>query len=163
MSHRMRRNDDGFTLIELMVVVLIIAILIAVAVPTFLGARERAQDRAVQANLRNGVTAAAVLLAEQGDYAGTLTDYENTEPSLDFVASGTALVPGNMVGLNLNADNSIVTLAAASDSGDCFFIQRASGNTVATNYLRFASWAQSAAQPCNAGNTAGLTWSNDGW
>ena len=43
-----RRDEEGFTLIELMVVVLIIAILIAIAIPTFLGARPRAQDRAAQ-------------------------------------------------------------------------------------------------------------------
>ena len=54
-----RRNGDeeaGFTLIELMVVVLIIAILIAIAIPTFLGARSRAQDRAAQSSLRNSLT-----------------------------------------------------------------------------------------------------------
>jgi prepilin-type N-terminal cleavage/methylation domain-containing protein len=50
-------KDEGFTLVELMVVVLIIAILIAIAIPTFLGARQRAQDRAAQSNLRNALTA----------------------------------------------------------------------------------------------------------
>ena len=58
LSHRLRPSDEeGFTLIELMVVVLIIAILIAIAIPTFLGARQRAQDRATQADLRNALTA----------------------------------------------------------------------------------------------------------
>ena len=57
-SLKSRRDDEeGFTLIELMVVVLIIAILIAIASPTFLGARERAQNRAAQSNLRNALTA----------------------------------------------------------------------------------------------------------
>lgn len=41
----MNKNSNGFTIIELIVVVLIIAILIAIAVPTFLGARQRAQER----------------------------------------------------------------------------------------------------------------------
>ena len=41
-----------------MVVVLIIGILIAIALPTFLGARERAQNRAAQSSLRNALAAA---------------------------------------------------------------------------------------------------------
>ena len=54
-----RESEEGFTLIELMVVVLIIAILIAIAIPTFLGARQRANDRAAQSSLRNALTAVA--------------------------------------------------------------------------------------------------------
>jgi len=46
------RKERGFTLIELMVVVLIIAILVAIAVPVFNVARESAQKRTCQANLR---------------------------------------------------------------------------------------------------------------
>ena len=62
-------KDEGFTLIELMVVVLIIAILIAIAIPTFLGARERAQDRAAQSNLRNALTAEKVFYTDAEFYA----------------------------------------------------------------------------------------------
>ena len=55
---RRQEDEKGFTLIELMVVVLIIAILIAIAIPTFLGAQDRARDRAAQSDLRNAFTAA---------------------------------------------------------------------------------------------------------
>ena len=43
--------DAGFTLIELMVVLLILAILLAIAIPTFLGVTKSANDRAAQSNL----------------------------------------------------------------------------------------------------------------
>lgn len=46
------RNEQGFTLIELMVVVLIIGILVAVAVPVFVSASASAKERTCQANLR---------------------------------------------------------------------------------------------------------------
>ena len=62
-------REGGFTLIELMVVVLIIAILIAIAIPTFLGARTRAQNRAAQASLRNGLVAAKSIYTDTQSYA----------------------------------------------------------------------------------------------
>ena len=62
-------EEQGFTLIELMVVVLIIAILIAIAIPTFLGARQRAQDRAAQSDLRNGLTAEKTFYTDSQTYA----------------------------------------------------------------------------------------------
>src|SRR5436305_9924936 len=62
-----RRDEEGFTLIELMVVVLIIAILIAIAIPTFLGARTRAQDRQAQSNLRNAFAAEKVVYTDRSE------------------------------------------------------------------------------------------------
>ena len=68
------RRDHGFTLIELMVVVLILAILIAVAIPSFLGVRRRAQDRAAQFILRNAVTAQKTYYADRGEYTTAATE-----------------------------------------------------------------------------------------
>ena len=77
-SLKSRRDaEEGFTLIELMVVVLIIAILIAIAIPTFLGARERAQDRAAQSDLRNGLTAEKVYYTDAEAYTTTVADLQD--------------------------------------------------------------------------------------
>jgi type IV pilus assembly protein PilA len=49
---RLLRSQDGFTLVELMVVVLIIGILVSIAVPVFLNAADNARVRSCQANQR---------------------------------------------------------------------------------------------------------------
>jgi prepilin-type N-terminal cleavage/methylation domain-containing protein len=47
-----RRRERGFTLVEIMIVVLIIGILLAIAVPNFINARERSRANACRSNLR---------------------------------------------------------------------------------------------------------------
>ena len=71
-----RQGEDkqgGFTLIELMVVVMIIAILVGIAIPAFLGARKRAQDTAVKSNLRNGLSTAQTIFTDNQAYLATAT------------------------------------------------------------------------------------------
>jgi type IV pilus assembly protein PilA len=61
--------EAGFTLIELMVVLLIIAILLAIAIPTFLGVSNTASDRAAQSNASNALTEGKALFEVNDAYA----------------------------------------------------------------------------------------------
>ncbi len=76
--------EGGFTLIELMVVLLIIAILLAIAIPTFLSVAGGARDRAAQSNLTNATTDAIAFYQNSQTYdasSGQSTNLLNTECS----------------------------------------------------------------------------------
>jgi type IV pilus assembly protein PilA len=126
------KDDKGFTLIELMVVVLIIAILIAIAIPTFLGLRKRAQDRAAQSDLRNALTAAKAFYTDEDTFTPTDGDFNAAEgqliePSLtwnDLAAS----VEGAVSVREVSADTVLLTTLSAS--GDYFCIGDDGGQNV---------------------------------
>ena len=75
-------DDQGNTLIEMMVVVPVIGVLLSITLPTFLEAGERAQDRGTQAGLRNAQVAGKSFYVDTATYAGFEPSAPAVEPSL---------------------------------------------------------------------------------
>ena len=122
---RLHQDEDGFTLIELMVVVLIIAILIAIAIPTFLGARTRAQDRQAQSNLRNAFAAEKVLYTDNQVYTSNAAALSGVEPSLTYSAGTdpSGATDAKTIFVNVDATTGVVILAAKAKSGTCWYMK----------------------------------------
>lgn len=64
-------NEKGFTLIELMIVIAIIGILAAIAIPNFVSYRQRSYNSAAQSDLKNAMTTQEAYFVDNETYAGT--------------------------------------------------------------------------------------------
>lgn len=79
MKH-LHKNEKGFTLVELMVVVVIIGILVAIAVPIYNNVQGRAEEAAIEANERTLDGAWMVYQADQGTWP---TEYITVDSFID--------------------------------------------------------------------------------
>ncbi len=119
-----RHGEGGFTLIELMVVVMIIAVLIAIAVPSFLGFRARAQDTAAQSTLNNAEKVATVVVIDYEGFPGTgalLVLLPTLEPRIEWLDHLVSSTGPRQVSIDEDDGGNELAMATMSESGTCFY------------------------------------------
>lgn len=140
---RERRNEeDGFTLVELLVVMLILGILAAIAIPAFFSQRDKGYDSDAKSNARTAQTALESYAVDNG---GKYTGADMTKLA---AIEGTITNLSDTVALSPTPGDSTYTIVSTSKSGTTFSIDRAS-----TGAVTF---------PCSVANKGGCGASNWG-
>ena len=111
-----KKNEQGFTLIELMIVIAILGVLAAIAIPQFSFYRFRSFNSAATADLRNAATAQEAYFVDYQAYCA---------------AGATATLTGATYGLYLS-DGVTLTITAATASGYTMTASNAKGNVTYT-------------------------------
>ena len=121
------REEDGFTLIELMVVVVILGVLLLMSVSTFVGVKQRAQDSAAKQTAAKALETGRIVFTDHATYRDAFpADLSAAEPSVDFVDEVTNSSGPDHASMwvpdRATSANQFVA-AVYSEAGRCFFIR----------------------------------------
>ena len=129
MINRLRvraQSESGFTLVELLVVMLILGLLAAIAIPAFFNQRTKAQDSEAKSTAKTAQTAMETFATDRnGKYAGATTALlKAIEPTLSTATSG-----ANSIALT-NVTDTTYTITVTSASNNTFSIVRATDGSL---------------------------------
>jgi len=111
-------SEKGFTLIEMLIVIIILGILLAIAVPAYLKFKDRANANAAQANIRAAIPA---FEAWNADNTGTATDIDSSAATSSYQGMTVAL-------LQSNYDAAIKGITIVSVAVDDYCVKSTVGN-----------------------------------
>ncbi|MHB8870172.1 MAG: prepilin-type N-terminal cleavage/methylation domain-containing protein [Thermoleophilia bacterium] len=147
------KGEGGFTLIELLVVIIIIAILAAIAIPTFLGQRQKAQDAAAKSLVRNAMTAVESQYVDTRAFATATAAPAAAliEPAITFTQGGGTVTASTITAAAATANDAVnyagngaagattqdYIISTASESGNLFgvWVQKV-GGTPGTIFMK---------------------------
>jgi type IV pilus assembly protein PilA len=129
MINRLRvraQGESGFTLVELLVVMLILGLLAAIAIPAFFNQRTKAQDSEAKSTVKTAQTAIETYATDNnGSYVGaTRANLKTIEPTLSSASTGANAIT------TLTVAASSYTLTVTSESTNTFSIVRATDGSL---------------------------------
>lgn len=120
---RTQRHEDGFSLIEVLVVVLIIAVLAGIAIPALAGQGKKGQDGSAKASVRQ-------LQSEVESCFTDSVDYRNCDTAPELGVTGLDIGPGPGQVQVAASTVDAYTIAAVAKSGNTFTLVRAANGQV---------------------------------